>query len=67
MYLLAQLSYSTTNKIDSYRFDVLVNPITLFYNRALIARAETFMHQATFNKVQNAAAEADFDERVQAL
>lgn len=25
------------------------------------------MHQATINKIQNATAEADFDERVQAL
>jgi hypothetical protein len=44
LYLLAQISYTPTSKIDNYRLDVLINPVSLFYNRALVARAETFLH-----------------------
>ena len=53
-----------TDDVKKYRVDLLVNPIFIFYNRALIAHIQTFLHQAMLNKVHNAAAEADFDERV---
>lgn len=37
----------------------------MFYNRLLISRAQTFINQATVNRIQNAAAEADFESRIE--
>ena len=50
-----------------YKIDTSLNSAAVFYNRTLISRAQTFFHQATVNKIQNASAEADFDSRVAAL
>ena len=55
------------DKTVNYKIDTNLNHTAIFYNRALISRAQTFFHQATVNKVQNASAEADFDDRVAAL
>lgn len=67
LFVLFQLSVAKTTTVDRYRADLLVSQTSLLYNRALIARVQTFMHQAMLNKVHNATAEADFDERYQAL
>ena len=50
-----------------YKIDTMLNHTVLFYNRTLISRAQTFFHQATVNKTQNAAAEADFDSKIAAV
>ena len=49
--------------VDKIKIDLFVNHTTLFYNRAIISQAETFFHQATVHKVQNASAEDDFENR----
>lgn len=64
VFLLFQLSVNQVNNTDRYRVDLLVNQTCFLYNRTLIARIQTFMHQAMLNKVHNATAEADFDEKV---
>lgn len=50
-----------------YKIDTMLNHTVLFYNRMLISRAQTFMHQASLSKTQNAQAEADFDSKMAAL
>ena len=53
--------------VTQYNIEVFMNSVSIFYNRLLISRAQTFINQATVNKVQNAAAEADFEHRLKEL
>ena len=53
--------------IRKYKLDTMLNHTVLYYNRTLISRAKTFFHQATVNKTQNAAAEADFVSKIAAV
>lgn len=66
-FMLVQLNLDPNETTQRYTVDLLVNHTSLFYNRALIKNAETFIHQATLNKVHNASAEADFDDQFAAL
>lgn len=58
-------TFKKGEKCNEYKIDIYLSAIQVFYNRTLISRAQTFINQATINKVQNAAAEAEFDQRIQ--
>ncbi len=44
---------------------MFLNSLQIFYNRLLISRAQNFINQATINRIRNAAAEADFDSKIE--
>jgi hypothetical protein len=50
--------------VKCYNFDMMVTNLQVFYNRVLISRTESFLNQARVNKVQNAQAEAEFDDKI---
>ena len=51
--------------VKTYDIDLVITNLQVFYNRTLLQRAQSFMNQATINRVQNAQAEADFDDKVE--
>jgi hypothetical protein len=51
--------------VKSYNLDMMITNLQMFYNRVLISRTESFLNQARINKVQNAQAEAEFDDKIE--
>lgn len=44
--------------------DLVVTSLQLFYNKNLMKRTQSFINQARINRVHNAQAEADFEDKV---
>lgn len=51
--------------LKCYNVDMMVTNLQVFYNRVLLSRTESFFNQARINKVQNAQAEAEFDDKIE--
>jgi hypothetical protein len=64
LFLLFQVQIKPGEAVDKYRVDLLVSQTSLLFNRSLLARCQTFLHQATLHRALNAAAEAEYDEKV---
>jgi hypothetical protein len=43
----------------------VITNLQIFYNRVLLSRFESFVNQARINKVQNAQAEADYNDKLE--
>lgn len=44
-------TFKKGEKCNEYKIDIYLSAIQVFYNRTLISRAQTFINQATINKV----------------
>ena len=50
--------------IKQLNVDLVVTSLQVFYNKNLIKRTQSFINQARINRVHNAQAEADFEDKV---
>lgn len=74
-FLVFQLTNQNIKRVDPstnqpvlvkcYNVDMMVTNLQVFYNRVLLSRTESFFNQARINKVQNAQAEAEFDDKIE--
>ena len=51
--------------VKCYNIDMIITNLQIFYNRVLISRTQSFINQARINKVQNAQAEEEFDNKME--
>lgn len=76
-FMVIQIVNKTVKKRDSlteeptlvktYNIDFMMTNVQFFHNRVLLSRTESFINQARINKVQNAQAEADFDDKIEKI
>ena len=58
------MTVTKVNNVERNRIDLYINQTSLFFDRELIARVQTFMHQASIFKE---FPDHNFDEKLQSL